>query len=342
MTRHHFEWDLVRVVAALLVVLGHVSSAIWYQPGAHWQAANVYDSFARASVPLFFMVSGALLIPKQEAISLYVKKRLARLTVPIVFWSAVYVAWNRVFDETAVAWDGLARVLTEPAYYHLWFLYALLFAYTAVPVLRWSWSRLTDVSQRWLVASWLTAVAGLSWMQPPPFGPLHPINLLGYVGYLLLGAIVQRIPPMPLLGAALYVSAGIFTAMATAWLSRGGTPEANLYGFLMPNVIVMAIGLMMLLRALAGVESCKRASPWIAYGATLTFGIYLVHPIFAAFLDTSFCRSVLLGYSWIGIPAVTIFWFVVSAAAVAAMGRIPGCRFVLGESAVGASRLTAS
>ncbi|MGH8822038.1 MAG: acyltransferase family protein, partial [Rhodoferax sp.] len=58
-----------------------------------WWAGNVYDSLTRSSVPLFFMVSGATLLPKQEPIRAFFAKRFIRIVPPLLFWSIFYLWW---------------------------------------------------------------------------------------------------------------------------------------------------------------------------------------------------------------------------------------------------------
>lgn len=61
----------------------------------YWWISNVYDSISRWGVPVFVMVSGALLLDtsKQEGILTFYKKRLSKIFIPIIFWTAFYLFW---------------------------------------------------------------------------------------------------------------------------------------------------------------------------------------------------------------------------------------------------------
>ncbi|WP_071705947.1 acyltransferase family protein [Murdochiella vaginalis] len=66
-TSRNISYDLLRICAAGMVVLLHVSVSCFYElsPGsASWFAMNCYDSMVRSSDPLFFMLSGVFLLKR--------------------------------------------------------------------------------------------------------------------------------------------------------------------------------------------------------------------------------------------------------------------------------------
>ena len=83
MKEKYFWVDVLRVFAIVAVVVVHVSADIiteWNSmPRSWWWAANFYDSLARGGVPVFVMLSGALLLPQAESYRDFFKKRLQRI-----------------------------------------------------------------------------------------------------------------------------------------------------------------------------------------------------------------------------------------------------------------------
>jgi len=58
---------------------------------------NIYNSLSKPSVPLFVMLTGALLLMPEkvgEPLSVFFKKRLNRIGLPFLFWGVVYFAWS--------------------------------------------------------------------------------------------------------------------------------------------------------------------------------------------------------------------------------------------------------
>lgn len=84
-TRKHVVWlDVVRLVAMFTVVCCHSADPFNFYPGEppanideikFWGAA--YGAFLRPCVPLFVMITGALLLPVRGEISAFYKKESA-------------------------------------------------------------------------------------------------------------------------------------------------------------------------------------------------------------------------------------------------------------------------
>ena len=96
--RDFMVWaDNTRILAILAVIFLHVAATGVENAddlgSSQWWIANVYDSLVRWSVPVFVMLSGALLLSgnKTESIFAFYRKRAAKLLVPLVFWSLFFV-----------------------------------------------------------------------------------------------------------------------------------------------------------------------------------------------------------------------------------------------------------
>ena len=85
--------DFVKFIAIFMMIAVHCTDNVtpaersepWYNL---W--GSFYGSFMRPAIPLFVMVTGALLLPVKENISAFYKKRLTRLIVPFIIWSVLY------------------------------------------------------------------------------------------------------------------------------------------------------------------------------------------------------------------------------------------------------------
>src|SRR5690242_14254521 len=84
--------DAARVLGTIAVVVGHVCDLAVFNPEtktADWWFCNLADAASRWAVPVYIMLSGSLLLDpaRTEAPKDFYKKRLARLGIPILFWS---------------------------------------------------------------------------------------------------------------------------------------------------------------------------------------------------------------------------------------------------------------
>ena len=93
----HIVWlDVVRLVAMFTVVCCHCTDPFNFYPGTspHQQHCScwgaVYGAALRPCVPLFVMITGALLLPVRGDASAFYKKRIPRVFFPFFIWSVIY------------------------------------------------------------------------------------------------------------------------------------------------------------------------------------------------------------------------------------------------------------
>ena len=128
--------DALRAVACLMVVGIHVCGAGWYTlpaSGLDWNIANAVDSALRGAVPLFFMLSGAFLLSKDET-----PKTLLRRVLRLGLLWLVFALFYALVEDGLWLWRMPLYWLSEATddHYHLWFLRSLLCVYLVSPALR--------------------------------------------------------------------------------------------------------------------------------------------------------------------------------------------------------------
>jgi surface polysaccharide O-acyltransferase-like enzyme len=129
-------FDGLRILAAFAVVVLHTVAPLFMDsyPSSDWNVANVYESLVHWSVPVFFMISGALFLNKGKELNfgrLY-KKNIFRIFLIYLFWSIVYTL-PLLNDGLSLSYI-LFRILNGP--FHFWFLKILIGLYIAVPLFR--------------------------------------------------------------------------------------------------------------------------------------------------------------------------------------------------------------
>jgi surface polysaccharide O-acyltransferase-like enzyme len=192
--------DLIRAFAILLVILLHaatepvqVTNLMSSEGVTLWWTTNVYDSLARPAVPLFVMLSGALLLQPakvEEPLGVFFKKRLNRIALPFLFWGVAYFAWRVfVYGEVLSAGVVLEGVLTGP-HFHFWFFYLLVGLYLITPVLRVLVAYVKRRTFSFFMVLWFlgTAVASLLSLLSPVSLNSNVFIITGWIGYFLLGA----------------------------------------------------------------------------------------------------------------------------------------------------------
>ena len=145
--------EYLRVYASISVVVIHVAAlAIRQTVSYSYEFPLFLDVLARAAVPIFFMISGYLLINPEKQINLATmwRKTNQRILLPLLFWLGVYwlfslgfYAWRFQIDSPLLmSREFFAGVTT----YHFWFLPVLGLYYLLVPWLNkqiQSWQKRT-------------------------------------------------------------------------------------------------------------------------------------------------------------------------------------------------------
>lgn len=94
--------DVLRIIAILLVIYNHTNEKgfFLFSISENVVLVPVYTFFSvmcSIAVPIFFMISGALLIPKQETIRSLYKKRVGRIFLVILLFSFIQYLYQVVF-----------------------------------------------------------------------------------------------------------------------------------------------------------------------------------------------------------------------------------------------------
>lgn len=134
-----WDYDLLRVGSMVGVVYLHcAAAALRSASGAVWHFANLASSLATAAVPLFFMLSGALLLSQEGTadLSALFGRRLPKVLLPLAAWSALVVLLTLLRAGPAAALEQLSALPNTPAMVPYWFLYALIPVYLLSPFLK--------------------------------------------------------------------------------------------------------------------------------------------------------------------------------------------------------------
>ncbi|WP_415186318.1 acyltransferase family protein [Shimwellia blattae] len=110
----------MRILSIFAVIVLHQASAfsLYENTSLEWWVVDFYNSFARWCVPVFIMLSGYLLLHKEEGFYVFYRKRLSRILIPLIFWSFFYLLWN--FTIHYFKWGGGYRFLSNDKGFAYW------------------------------------------------------------------------------------------------------------------------------------------------------------------------------------------------------------------------------
>ncbi|MEU8132519.1 acyltransferase [Streptodolium elevatio] len=235
----HLSW--LRVIAIVAVVAIHTTGMTMTDEGlrgsAVWWTAAIVNVGSTWAVPVFVMISGALLLgPAREgedAVGFY-RRRLARIAVPLVFWHAFYIGFKMwVKDYRPAVEKVVGDMLLARTYTALYFFWLILGLYLLVPVLRVFLAH-ASARDRYLVTGIALAFGlgvqitnayiNVRQLGAPALRLTAPTYFLPYVGYFMLGYVLRDV----VLTARQRVAAALVLLLALAELVWQHTQAADL------------------------------------------------------------------------------------------------------------------
>lgn len=132
--------DFIRVLAIIAVVFIHLTFPIYSRPdffgGATWWLAEIINILSRPAIPVFIMLSGYLLLEKNETTKENVKRVWYRLGIPLLGWTGIYTVWSLIDSRSEVTVLGILINILSGNIFHLYFLVILINLYALLPLLR--------------------------------------------------------------------------------------------------------------------------------------------------------------------------------------------------------------
>lgn len=190
--------EILKILAIFGVILLHVSAPflVPFENSREWWIGNIYDSLSRWCVPLFVMVSGSLLLQGagEKSLRWFLLRRVRRILIPFLIWSIVYFLYRiHIKGDDLVLSQFFPMLLTEPIYYHLWFIYMLIVLYMFAPAAGSFLNRAPQKHVWYLLALWFFWASLLPIIDKPlDFQTYFTPNMDDYSplklsGYFLLG-----------------------------------------------------------------------------------------------------------------------------------------------------------
>lgn len=192
MARRIIYFDLLTIFACLAVVFLHCNTLVHqFEPTPQWNQALAVEVLFFWAVPIFFMLTGANNMGYRSKYSTktFLARRMKKLVIPYLFWSAVLYCYQAIRSETGLSFDGfIAGLLTDGIEAIYWFFPAIISLTLAMPVLslllphrKLMWY-VVGLSLLKFLAPYVCDVFGLPWT-----GSFNFPVAAGYVTYAILG-----------------------------------------------------------------------------------------------------------------------------------------------------------
>lgn len=291
--------DALRIIAIFFVIFNHLNGYLLYQSrgGIKMWFYMFLTMVTRINVPLFFMISGALLLERNEDINAILHKRVARIFGALVIYSALcHLAKCRMFVWPQYL-SGLILGNIDGSY---WFLYAYLGMLFMLPYLRRVASGFNKQDfEYWVVLHFLllSVVPIITYMSngmiylngnfqiPLVTGKAFFYLCIGY--YLDKVFDIRTINWTAMVKLLLVACGGIFFSSIFTYhegISTGQFTQNFVQLFDYVTAIVVFLFVKFLFVNKHFLERNVKMKNAICYFGSLTFGVYLLDPILKCFI----------------------------------------------------------
>ena len=335
--------DTLRVIAIAFVLVNHTVGP-WMlslpDQTMNWWFGVTYFFMCKFAVPLFVMISGALLLRKTDP---YQKtgRRIVRIAKALVLFSVFYYFVNQTSYSLI---DFVDRFWHAGICAPLWYLYMYLGLLIMLPLLQ----RLASVMRNRDYLYFFAISLGIVNLLPvvaafsPSFEPTSYFQLpmfTGFVGMFFGGHYLANVAKVTrrhaVIAAVVFLVCLAFLVASTDYFYQvnGGKGYLAMDNRTFSPIMLMAACVFVVVRwredARAGRPARSAAQHVIRELALCSFGIYLVHPYFVTLMKPYFVQAAASAPDVFALLVYQLVLFAVSFAATWLLRLIPPVRDIL-------------
>lgn len=343
MMENKLQWaDNLRSLATIAVIILHVTAPLLtsMESLTNWWIGNIIESSVRFSVPVFFMLTGALLFDKEYSIGSFLKRRFFRVILPFLFWSIPYILFGltlKILHKEELNFFKVFIFIIDQfkngSSYHFWFVYTLLGIYFFIPIIS-KWIRnSTNNEILYFLILWLITV-----LFTYPILSIFKTKIdfsyfTGFLGYTVLGYYLKKINfdsfrKKDLIAIGLFITGLVITIIGTYFLFKLKEKMDELYyEYLTLNVLMCSIGVYLFIKD----KNIKNLFilKFLNLMNKFSYGIYLVHVLVLTFLTKAGITCLFI-HPLIGIPLTSILCLTFSTLIINVVNKLPYGKYISG------------
>ena len=277
--------EIIRIIAIIFVILLHVTNRYLIKTININTFSNLFLIFinciTRISVPLFFMISGIVNIPKKFDKKKYFS-RIFRMIIILIVWTIIYYFIGKY--ELTNLYHSIFSFLKP----HLWYMYALIGLYIATPFISKMVKNLDETEQNLFIKLWLIlsgifylfkVIIGLYGIDTNVTHPIPIFNATYYLGYYIIGYLIynnyKKIEKYnsKLMILIIFISIVINTILTFLVSVNNNNYYQGFFGY--SNILIIIPSIMFLIISLERIKDVEYKI--INYICPYIFGIYLSH-----------------------------------------------------------------
>lgn len=297
-------YDIIRIIACFFVLLNHtigVYDKFNELSMPYWIVTAILFCLCKMAVPLFLLISGALLLAKTECLKDCYYKRVFHMARLLLIWSFIYKLFPSIlYGYSPTLKDIIAiliSIISTPASWHLWYLYTILAIYIMLPFIRKMTISLTKTEGLLFIAIWfifsgiIPYYNAISVNHPIIINNNFSIPLIGgYIGVFIVGYIIKclNLSKVHFLVTSIGFILSLFINVHFTYVYsaiEGQSTRRFDNGLIFP-VLFCSVCLFVMIKYLCEkiVDHCHSSLLCWCYHAIelcsrCTLGIYIIHPL---------------------------------------------------------------
>ncbi len=331
--------EFIRIFSIFMTIIIHVSNVYIYSfhniEKSQFLTSVIFNSFSRICVPLFFMISGAFTISKQQSNKKYIH-RIIKFILVLIIWSFIYYVQKNGFY-----FENFKIVLVNSFFNanmtsrHLWYMYAFIGINIALPFIQNMCKNITLQQENLFLTLWIT-LSGITVIIIPLASeileknvnisyPVPIFNASYYLGYFISGHLIyKRFENVKfnfkknILCILIFGLSTSITSFFTYYLSvKNNQLFDDMFWYKSIFTIFATFSIFILFIVNKNIIKSEK----ILLISKHTFGIYLIHIVFLNIIKNNY--NILEYNSVIAIPLLSLVIFVLSLVSCCILSKIP-------------------
>lgn len=333
--------DIARLFACVLIITTHSAYASENPSYKIW--LSLLNVIGTPGTDLFFVISGSLLFPVMLPNKLFIKKKITKILLPLLFWSLFFLFKAYITDEmdTTQIVQSLIKMPFKPIVGVYWFLYVICGLYLFAPIISKWLVQASKPEFKYYLGLWtITLILPYMNFFFPDFFDLSGsyydmFNLFGgFLGCMILGYYLYKYPVVfrSKLQCGFILSGLFLLTLIPIFLCGKYAPEFR--SLILSNLqIICVVQVFVLFTFFQNFTITNvRILNIIRDMSQCSFGIYLIHIYIIQYMWRLVGQG--LRHPLIEVPIVIFLIFLVSYVLVKLISFIPYSNYIVGFSSV--------
>ena len=352
-----FYYDVLRAIAIIGIVFCHASIPFVLAGlgNPYFYISAFFDCFRDFSIPIFVMLSGALLLTRKDSLMDFFKKRLSRLLIPFLFWVIIYIIYSSIYIKRSFDLSNAIDIFfgtSGTLGVAFWFIWMIIIAYVGIfiinKIIEFGNEKTEGFDKRFITALTVLSVVYIACSQFGLFNPYSPrlLYFASFLSYIIIGYFIanndyvgSKVSKNKMVIITLIVSVGLYFYYIFGFV----VPKSILAnhfvykGYFNLFILTLSVNVFSLFKYLS------RTEPFInmeenALGKALitvskySFGIYLCHYLILHILKMNVFKHCFNENSLIFIPLLVVLTLGISLVVLWILDRIPYLNRFSGKS----------